>query len=109
DWSSDVCSSDLVDGPSERSFIMPAIVDRDPVVVAVGTEGAAPILAREIKSRLESWLPAHFGRVAERAMKLRHRLADAVTDPVARRRLWEALLQGNWRASVLAGDDAAAD
>ena len=44
----------VVDGPSQSNFIMPAIVDRDPVVVAIGTEGAAPILAREIKAKIES-------------------------------------------------------
>jgi len=99
----------VVDGPADSSFIMPAIVDRDPVVVAIGTEGAAPILAREIKSRIETWLPAQFGRVARRAQGLRHRLAAAIADPVIRRRTWEALLQGPWRQSVLSGQDTIAD
>ncbi|HEX9881165.1 MAG TPA: siroheme synthase CysG [Hyphomicrobium sp.] len=99
----------VVDGPRESTFIMPAIVDRDPVVVAVGTEGAAPILAREIKSEIEARLPAHFGRIAERAMGLRRRVQEAVADPVARRRLWEGLLKGVWRSAVLAGNDRKAD
>lgn len=98
----------MVDAPRESTFIMPAIVDRDPVVVAIGTEGAAPILAREIKARLEAWLPAAFGRIAERAMTLRRRLQETVADPVLRRRTWESLLQGRWRAAVLAGDEAVA-
>lgn len=98
----------MVDAPRESTFIMPAIVDRDPVVVAIGTEGAAPILAREIKARIEAWLPAAFGRVAEQAKVLRQRVQEAVTDPVARRRTWESLLQGVWRSAVLAGDDDAA-
>jgi len=99
----------VVDGPAESSFIMPAIVDRDPVVVAVGTEGAAPVLAREIKAKIETWLPANFGRIAEQAMALRRRVQDAIGDPVARRRLWERLLQGLWRSAVLAGDSRAAE
>lgn len=99
----------VVDGPQESSFIMPAIVDRDPVVVAIGTEGAAPILARELKSRIEGWLPAQFGRVAQHAQALRRRMHDAIADPVARRRAWEALLQGVWRTAVLNGDDSFAD
>ena len=99
----------VVDAPGDSSFIMPAIVDRDPVVVAIGTGGAAPILAREIKAKIEGWLPAGFGRVAERAMALRSRLHEAVADPVARRRTWESLLQGTWRSAVLAGDDAGAE
>jgi uroporphyrin-III C-methyltransferase/precorrin-2 dehydrogenase/sirohydrochlorin ferrochelatase len=102
-------SVNVVDGPAESNFIMPAIVDRDPIVVAIGTEGAAPILAREIKSKIESWLPAQFGRVAQHAQALRRRVQDAITDPTVRRRTWEALLQGPWRNAVLAGEDAVAD
>ncbi len=102
-------SVNVVDGPAESNFIMPAIVDRDPIVVAIGTEGAAPILAREIKSKIESWLPAQFGRVAQHAQALRRRVQDAIADPTVRRRTWEALLHGPWRNAVLAGEDAAAD
>jgi uroporphyrin-III C-methyltransferase / precorrin-2 dehydrogenase / sirohydrochlorin ferrochelatase len=99
----------VVDGPAHSSFIMPAIVDRDPVVVAIGTEGAAPILAREIKSKIESWLPAQFGRVARRAQALRHRVQEAIADQTVRRRTWEALLQGLWRKAVLADDATGAE
>jgi uroporphyrin-III C-methyltransferase / precorrin-2 dehydrogenase / sirohydrochlorin ferrochelatase len=99
----------VVDRPALSSFIMPAIVDRDPIIVAIGTEGAAPILAREIKAKIESWLPANFGRVAQRAQALRRRVQEAIADPVLRRRTWEALLQGRWRKAVLDGDAAAAD
>jgi uroporphyrin-III C-methyltransferase/precorrin-2 dehydrogenase/sirohydrochlorin ferrochelatase len=102
-------SVNVVDGPAESNFIMPAIVDRDPIVVAIGTEGAAPILAREIKSKIESWLPAQFGRVAQHAQALRRRVQDSIADPTVRRRTWEALLQGPWRNAVLAGEDAVAD
>ena len=55
----------VVDVPELSTFITPAIVDRAPVTVAIGTEGAAPVLAREIKTRLESWLPANLGALAE--------------------------------------------
>ena len=98
----------VVDGPAESTFIMPAIVDRDPVVVAIGTEGAAPVLARMIKAKIESWLPARFGRVARQAMALRGLVKNAVGEPIARRRLWERLLQGAWRTAVLAGNDEVA-
>ncbi len=99
----------VVDGPSESSFIVPAIVDRDPVVVAIGTEGTAPILAREIKATIEAWLPAQFGRVARLAQGLRQRVQETIADPVIRRRIWESLLQGPWRQAVLAGDADTAD
>ena len=59
----------VVDVPELSTFITPAIVDRDPVTVAIGTEGAAPVLAREIKTRLEAWLPANLGSLARRAQE----------------------------------------
>jgi len=99
----------VVDGPAESTFIMPAIVDRDPVVVAIGTEGTAPVLAREVKAKIEAWLPANFGRVADAAMALRRRVQDAIADPARRRRLWETLLHGVWRSSVLRGQAPAAE
>lgn len=98
----------VVDRPDACSFITPAIVDRDPVTVAIGTEGAAPVLAREIKTRLERDLPAGLGRVAERARSLRGRVAREIGDGRRRRRLWERLLRGRFRERVLAGDEAGA-
>ena len=67
----------VVDAPELSTFITPAIVDRAPVTVAIGTEGAAPVLAREIKTRLEALLPANLGALADRAQGLRERVAKA--------------------------------
>src|SRR4029453_10393978 len=61
----------VVDAPELSTFITPAIVDRSPVTVAIGTEGAAPVLAREIKTRIETWLPANLGPPPGRARRLR--------------------------------------
>jgi uroporphyrin-III C-methyltransferase/precorrin-2 dehydrogenase/sirohydrochlorin ferrochelatase len=98
----------VVDAPNLSTFITPAIVDRDPVTVAIGTEGAAPVLAREIKTRLESLLPANFGALAKHAQALRDLVADAFPEPRARRRLWERLLSGPFRRAVLNGADTEA-
>lgn len=98
----------VVDAPELSTFITPAIVDRSPLTVAIGTEGAAPVLAREIKTRLESWLPANLGAVAARAQALRSVVANSVHDGRARRRLWERLLQGPFRRAVLSGADGEA-
>jgi uroporphyrin-III C-methyltransferase/precorrin-2 dehydrogenase/sirohydrochlorin ferrochelatase len=99
----------VVDAPELSTFITPAIVDRAPVTVAIGTEGAAPVLAREIRSRIEAMLPANLGALAARAQALRQRVRAAVADPRARRRLWERLLQGPFRRAVLSGAEAVAE
>src|SRR5262249_43916198 len=99
----------VVDAPELSTFITPAIVDRDPVTVAIGTEGAAPVLAREIKTRLEQWLPANLGSLARRAQGLRDLVASSIPDARARRRLWERLLQGPFRHAVLGGAEAEAE
>jgi uroporphyrin-III C-methyltransferase/precorrin-2 dehydrogenase/sirohydrochlorin ferrochelatase len=99
----------VVDGPELSTFITPAIVDRAPVTVAIATEGAAPVLARDIRSRIEAMLPANLGRLALRAQGLRRRVGEAVSDPRTRRRLWERLLQGPFRRAVLGGADAEAE
>ena len=78
------------------------------MTVAIGTEGAAPILAREIKTKLETLLPANFGRLAMRAQALRETISKAVPDARARRRLWERLLQGPFRRAVLDGAEGEA-
>lgn len=99
----------IVDAPELSTVIVPAIVDRDPVVVAIGTEGAAPIIARDLRARIESWLPANFGRVATYAVKLRPRVRSAIDQPAERRRFWEGLLRGPFRDRALAGDVAGAE
>jgi uroporphyrin-III C-methyltransferase / precorrin-2 dehydrogenase / sirohydrochlorin ferrochelatase len=99
----------VVDDAELSTFITPAIVDRDPVLVAIGTEGAAPVLAREIKTRLETWLPANLGMLAERARSLRDLVGRRIPDAGSRRRLWGRLLQGPYRRAVLGGSDREAE
>jgi uroporphyrin-III C-methyltransferase/precorrin-2 dehydrogenase/sirohydrochlorin ferrochelatase len=99
----------IVDDAQLSTAIVPAIVDRDPVVIAIGTEGASPIIARDLRARIEAWLPAGFGRLAARAAALRPRVRQAIADPGARRRFWENLLRGPFRNHVLAGDLSAAE
>src|SRR5215468_6165468 len=93
----------VIDAPTLSTFITPAIVDRDPVTVAIGTEGAAPVLARQIKTLLETLLPANLGVLACRARDLRETVARAVVDPRRRRSFWERLLRGPFRRAVLSG------
>lgn len=85
-----VCAADQ---PAVSDFITPAIVDRDPVIVAIGTEGTAPVLAREIKGRVERLLPAGLGRVARKAGALREHVARTLAPGAPRRRFWHALFE----------------
>jgi uroporphyrin-III C-methyltransferase/precorrin-2 dehydrogenase/sirohydrochlorin ferrochelatase len=99
----------VVDDANLGTVIMPAIVDRDPVTVAIGTEGTSPVLARDIRARIEALLPANLGELARRAHSLREVVARRIADGRARRRLWERLLQGAFGRAVLSGAEAEAD
>ncbi len=77
----------IVDNLQQSDFITPAIVDRDPVVVAIGTEGAAPVLARKIKAHLESSLPPSLGVLARIGKSFR-KMAEALPQGPRRRAFW---------------------
>ncbi|WP_179380339.1 siroheme synthase CysG [Jannaschia marina] len=85
--SADGALVNIVDNLEASQFITPAIVDRDPVVVAIGTEGAAPVLARKIKAELEERLPAQTGLLA-RIGKTFRKAADVLPMGAVRRRFW---------------------
>lgn len=77
----------IVDNLEDSQFITPAIVDRDPVTVAIGTEGAAPVLARAIKADLETRLPVSLGTLA-RIGKTFRKLAESLPVGRPRRDFW---------------------
>ena len=79
--------ANVLDRTDACDFISPAIVDRDPVVVAIGTEGSAPVLARQIKADIEAMLPADLGRFARLANAFRARVR-ALPEGLARRKFW---------------------
>ncbi|NND49950.1 MAG: uroporphyrinogen-III C-methyltransferase, partial [Rhizobiales bacterium] len=99
----------VVDTPELSDFITPAIIDRDPVTVAVGTEGTAPVLARMIKARIEALLPLHLGQVAKKAAALRGHIAGLFKDGAARRAAWSELFERGWQGGERALDEAAAN
>ncbi|CTQ31805.1 siroheme synthase CysG [Jannaschia rubra] len=85
--SADGALVNIVDNLEASQFITPAIVDRDPVVIAIGTEGAAPVLARRIKAEMEERLPARLGLLA-RVGKTFRKAADVLPMGAVRRRFW---------------------
>ena len=98
----------VVDDPELGNFIMPAIVDRAPVTVAVSTGGTSPVLARWLKGRIESILPMGVGAFARLAGRWRTRVRAAIGDLDQRRRFWERVLESRVPESVYAGREAEA-
>ena len=96
----------VVDNLGASDFITPAIVDRDPVTVAIGTEGAAPVLARKIKADLEARLPAGLGVLARIGKSFRH-AAEALPFGRARRSFWAEYYEDVGPTAFDAGGDAA--
>lgn len=99
----------VVDSPQLCSVIMPAIVDRNPLIIAVSSGGEAPVLARMLRAKIEAWLPASWGRVAALASRYRDQVKQAFSDTDQRRRFWETVLDGSVTEAVLAGNEEAAE
>jgi uroporphyrin-III C-methyltransferase/precorrin-2 dehydrogenase/sirohydrochlorin ferrochelatase len=99
----------VVDDPDAGSFIVPSVIDRSPVIVAVSSGGASPVLARLIRTRLESLVPAAYGQLAALAARYRDRVKATFTDPADRRRFWDRVLQGGVAERVYSGHLAEAD
>ncbi len=93
----------VVDQPELCSFIMPSIIDRSPVVAAVSTGGASPVLARLIRTRLEALIPASYGRLAAFVRNFRQQVKDKFNTPSERRIFWEKVLRGGVAERVFSG------
>lgn len=102
--------ANVVDDPKRSSFIMPSIIDRSPLMVAISSGGKAPVLARLLREKLETLLPQHLGAVAAFAGSLRERVKARFASMGERRRFWERLLGADRLGQALArGDSASAN
>jgi uroporphyrin-III C-methyltransferase/precorrin-2 dehydrogenase/sirohydrochlorin ferrochelatase len=98
----------VVDAPALCSVIFPAIVDRSPLVVAVSSGGDAPVLARLIRAKLETWIPSAYGELAGLAARFRQQVKNLYPDVQQRRAFWEEVFQGPIADRQLAGQGAEA-
>lgn len=99
----------VADCPELCDFILPSILDRSPIVVAVSSGGKSPILARQLRARLETLIPPTYGRLADLVGRYRNAVQDKLPKLSMRRRFWESILQGKVADHVLAGRDEAGE
>jgi uroporphyrin-III C-methyltransferase/precorrin-2 dehydrogenase/sirohydrochlorin ferrochelatase len=99
----------VMDDLDRSTFIFPAIVDRGDVVVAVGTGGASPVVARRVRERIEAMLPARIGDLAGFIGRFRKSINGRIAAMPLRRRFWERVIDGPIGALVLAGRGAEAE
>jgi uroporphyrin-III C-methyltransferase / precorrin-2 dehydrogenase / sirohydrochlorin ferrochelatase len=98
-----------VDRPALCDFSTPAMVERGPLTIAIGTGGAAPALARDLRARIEAAIPPAFGRLVALMGRWRGRVAEALADKERRRAFWDRVIDGPTAEAVLAGDETLAE
>lgn len=96
------------DRPELCTFVLPAIVDRGEVTVAIGTSAAAPVLAQRLRAWLERELHPRLDALAKLAGEYRGRVADKVPSGTPRRKFWEAVFEGAAAEAMLEGDESKA-
>jgi uroporphyrin-III C-methyltransferase/precorrin-2 dehydrogenase/sirohydrochlorin ferrochelatase len=99
----------VVDDPELCSFIMPAILDRSPLMVAFSSGGASPVLTRMMRGKMETVIPQNYSRLAAFAERFREEVKTHVTNPAKRRIFWENVFEGVVAEKVLTGDEASAE
>jgi uroporphyrin-III C-methyltransferase/precorrin-2 dehydrogenase/sirohydrochlorin ferrochelatase len=95
----------VVDRPNLCSFLMPAIIDRDPITIAISSGGAAPLLVRLLRQRIEAIVPPALGRLASLAHRFSGDIRRRFRDVSVRRRMLERIFTGRVAELVLAGDE----
>ena len=99
----------VVDSPDLCTFIFPSIVDRDPLVIAISSSSRSPVLARILRRKIESLVPAAYGRLAQFAGRFRQLVKDKIPQDRARRQFWEQALEGTIAEQVMAGREEQAE
>jgi len=95
----------VVDAPELCSFIVPSIIDRNPVQIAISTGGSSPVLARLLRSRLETFIPSSYGRLATLLESFREKVKSKFSSSDDIRTFWEHILEGPVAENLIAGKD----
>ena len=95
----------VVDNPDLCSFIMPSMIDRYPVQIAISTGGTSHVLARLIRTKLEGMIPAAYGKLGALAESFRDKVKTAFPNVESRRVFWESVLEGRIAELVFSGHD----
>lgn len=93
----------VADNAALSTFIMASVIDRPPLQIAISSAGTSPVLARKLRTRIESLLPFAYGRLAALAGRFRAASKQRIPDPEARRRFWEDVMDGPIAEMVFAG------
>jgi len=94
----------VVDQPDLSDVHIPAIIERGPLSIGIGTGGVTPSLARRLRAQIEAVLPDHLGRLAEACRAKAQTIRDAFSNVAQRRTFWETLLDGPWAKAIEAND-----
>lgn len=95
----------VVDSPALCTVIFPAIVDRSPLLIGISSNGVSPVLARILRGKIESMIPAAYGRLAQLLGEFRTLAKQTFPDTSSRRAFWEAQLEGPMPDLVFSGRD----
>jgi len=98
----------VVDTPHLCDFIFPAIVDRNPIVIGISSNGKAPVLARLLRARLETLIPQGYGKLAKLAGDFRSEVKTKIPTLTGRRQFWEKAFEGPVSQLMFAGNEAEA-
>jgi uroporphyrin-III C-methyltransferase / precorrin-2 dehydrogenase / sirohydrochlorin ferrochelatase len=99
----------VVDNPGLSNFIFPAIVDRSPIIIAVSSGGAAPVLARLLRAKIETVIPPAYGQLASLAEKFRDKVKQHIKIAPQRKIFWENVFQGNIAEQIFSGNETNAE
>jgi uroporphyrin-III C-methyltransferase/precorrin-2 dehydrogenase/sirohydrochlorin ferrochelatase len=97
------------DKPDSCDFIMPAVVDRSPLLVAIASSGTSPLLTRILRARFETEIPAAYGRLAEFAGSYREKIKESIPNGTRRRRFWETMIAGPIAEHIFSGQPEQAE